>query len=102
MKRVIDGKVYNTETATLIGEDSYGYSSDFSYWSESLYKTRNGAYFIHGEGGARSKWGRQTSQNTWSGGAGIEVLSEGEAIAWCERHQVDADVITRHFEVEDA
>lgn len=101
MKRVINGKVYNTETATEVASDSYGYGNDFHAWDETLYRTPKGAYFLRGSGGARTKWGEQVSQNTWSGGEGIEVLTEAEALEWCERHQVDPDVIAAQFEVEE-
>ena len=40
-KRIIDGKTYNTETSTLLGE----YVGDFL--SEFLFKTRHGAYFTY-------------------------------------------------------
>lgn len=43
-KRIIDGKTYNTETATFIGffEDDEGPGIE-----ESLFKTRHGAFFLH-------------------------------------------------------
>lgn len=102
MKRVINGRVYDTDKAEEIGEASYGNSGDFHSWEETLYKTPKGAYFVAGSGGARSKYSRQISQNTWSGGDGMEVLSSAEALEWCEKHRIDADVISTHFEVEPA
>lgn len=41
MKRIIDGKTYNTETATLIAEIVDDFGSEFS----ALYQTRFGAFF---------------------------------------------------------
>jgi predicted HicB family RNase H-like nuclease len=42
-KRIIDGKTYNTETATQIaGEDHDG---GFYEWADYLYQTRFGAFF---------------------------------------------------------
>lgn len=102
MKRVINGRVYDSDKSELIGECGFGHSGDFNAWEETLYKTSKGAYFVAGSGGPRSRYGRQTSQNTWSGSESIEVLSEGEALAWCERHHIDADTIAQHFEVEPA
>ena len=42
-KRIIDGKTYNTETATQIG----GWTSNEEWWSHGdyLYQTRHGAFF---------------------------------------------------------
>ena len=38
MQKIVNGKKYDTETATLIGEDSYGNTTDFHFWKEALYK----------------------------------------------------------------
>lgn len=102
MQRIIDGKRYNTETATLVASESYGYKGDFRYWDEDLYRTPRGRWFIWGEGGPMSRWARSTGQNSWCGGQGILALSEAEALAWCEQHRINPDTIARHFTVEDA
>lgn len=102
MKKVINGKVYNTETATQIANWDNGiYGSDFQACDETLYVTSKGAYFVHGEGGAMSRWSQPCGSNGTSGGSGIEVLSQAEALEWCENHGVDADVIAEHFEIEE-
>jgi hypothetical protein len=31
----------------------------------------------------------------------MELLSESEALAWCENHDVDADVIAKYFKVQE-
>jgi hypothetical protein len=96
MKRVIDGKVYNTETAVLLHEWYNGHnSSDFNYCEEYLYKTKNGAYFIAGEGGAYSSYASRCG-NSSGYGSGMSVLSKGDAIEWLEKHDGD-DVITEQF-----
>jgi len=97
MKRVIEGKTYNTDTATLIGEASYGNHGDFHAWEEALYRTQKGAFFLVGSGGARTRWGEKVSQNTWSGGEGMEALTPENALIWAEAHNVDADTIAEHF-----
>jgi hypothetical protein len=55
MKRVINGKLYNTETAAMVCEWSYSNRSDFNYKSEELYKTKKGAWFLFKEGGANGE-----------------------------------------------
>lgn len=42
-KRIIDGKTYNTETATQLGR----WQVDEPPREETLFKTRHGAYFLH-------------------------------------------------------
>ena len=96
MKRVINGKMYNTETAELIHESDNGiYGNDFRQCEESLYKTKNGAYFIAGSGGPMSKYA-ESSGNTTSGGHGIEVLTEPEALAWLEQND-GTEAIEEYF-----
>lgn len=102
MKKVIDGKIYNTETATRIANwDNGVYGSDFNACGESLYVTKNGAYFVHGKGGALSRWAVSTGNNGRCGGESIEVLTQKEALRWCEEHDVDADEIAEHFEIKE-
>lgn len=102
MKKVINGKVYNTETATQIANwDNGVYGSDFNACDESLYVTKKGTYFVAGEGGALSRWSESCGSNGRQGGEGMEVLTKAEALEWCETHDVDADTIAEHFEVEE-
>ncbi|HHT9136441.1 MAG TPA: hypothetical protein ACFYEK_04260 [Candidatus Wunengus sp. YC60] len=88
MKQVIDGKLYNTETAELLHEWSNGkFTSDFGHCAEALYKTKKGAYFIAGEGGAMTGYARSCGTNSTCGGSGIRVLTEVEAMEWLENHE---------------
>jgi len=91
MKKVINGKLYNTESAKKLGYWSNGISrSDFQFCEETLYKTRSGQYFLHGEGGPMTKYAVSCGQNSWSGGEHIEPINEDTARKWCEEH-LDAD-----------
>ena len=45
MKKIINGKTYNTETAKEISEWSEGVYRDFTYIGETLYRKRTGEYF---------------------------------------------------------
>lgn len=47
MQAIIKGKIYNTETATLIARgDNDTYPNDCWYLTEALYRTPRGNYFI--------------------------------------------------------
>jgi len=61
MKKIINGKKYDTETATKLGEDCRGYRGDIDFWSEELYRKKTGEFFLYGEGGARSQYNAQVS-----------------------------------------
>ena len=86
MKKIINGKRYNTDTATLIGSTGHGYPGDLEYWTEELYRKKTGEFFLYGEGGPMSKYSRRIGDNEWSGGEEIRPLSLKEAQEWAEEH----------------
>lgn len=102
MKKVINGKMYNTETAKKVG--SWGneyYYNDFRWCAEELYKKKTGEFFLHGNGGAMSKYSVSCGQNSWSGGEEIIPMTDSEAKEWAEKH-LDADEYEEIFgEVEE-
>lgn len=89
MKKVIEGLRYDTATATEVASWSFGYPNDFSHSSETLYRTKSGNYFLHGEGGPASSWREQTGQREWSGGEDILAKDDLEALEWLESHGLD-------------
>jgi hypothetical protein len=93
MKRIINGKTYNTDTATHICDTSNGLpNGDFQAENSDLYVTKNRAYFVAGSGGASTRFSRKTGQNEWGGGAGIIPLGRYEALAECERHGIPEEI----------
>lgn len=100
MKKIIRGRLYDTDTAKMIGYDSYSNSRDFAHWSETLYRKKTGEFFLDGEGGPNSKYAVCTGQNEWSGGEKIIPLTYDEAREWAEEH-LDADTYMQYFEVSD-
>lgn len=89
MKKIINGRLYNTETAKEVGEYSYGGPRDFDGYSETLYQKKTGEFFLFGEGGPNSKYSRQLSYNEIAGDARILPLTWEEARDWAERHLDD-------------
>lgn len=96
MKKIIDGKLYNTETARELGSDSYSNPRDFHWWRETLYQKKTGEFFLHGEGGAATKYAETVGLNEWSGGKRIMPLTYTEATEWAEKH-LDADDYIKIF-----
>lgn len=97
------GKVFNTETAEMIAHYDNGLGSrDFRNLSEGLYITKKGNYFLAGDGGPMTKYAEPCGSNSWGGGSGIEHISKSEALEWCEMHEIDADIIAKYFDVEEA
>lgn len=98
MKKRIDKKLYDTDTALKIAswEELPG---DFSYICETLYRKRSGEYFLHGEGGPRSMYGIQEGSN-FRGGATIVPLTYEQAEKWAEEH-APTDVVLDEFGCEE-
>ena len=101
MKRIINGKAYDTTTARLVGEWYNGRGvTDFDYCEEKLYCKRTGEYFIHGVGGAMSRYAKAAGQSSWTGGERIMPVSYEQAQAWAESN-LDADTYENEFGVVD-
>ena len=102
MKKIINGKMFNTETAEKLGSWDNGFSGrDFQCCSESLYRTKKGVYFLAGEGGPMSKYAEPTG-NSISSGSGIEVIIEEEARQWAEEKLSAAEYEKVFGKVEEA
>ena len=91
MKKIINGKKYDTETASEVGSWSNGGGwRDFSHFEETLYRKKTGEFFLFGEGGPMTKYAVSTGQNSWSGGERIIPLTHENARKWAEEH-LDGD-----------
>lgn len=86
MNRIINGKRYDTETAPAVAENcSRGVSrSDFQWFRETLHKKRTGEFFLHGQGGAMTRYAERVDGNAWQGGEDIIPLNIEQARAWAE------------------
>lgn len=90
MKKIINGKQYNTDTAKDIGSwDNHQYG-DFGFVEETLYQKRTGEFFLYGAGGPASKYAESAGGNNWAGGSQIIPLTWDEAREWAEKH-LDVD-----------
>lgn len=102
MKKVIDGALYSTETAKEIGFWSNDLSSrDFGWCRETLHRTKSGKHFIHGEGGARSRYAQRYG-DMWGNGESIVPLSHAEAMTWAEENLTADEYAAEFGEPEEA
>ena len=91
MKKIINGRVYDTEKARELGTyANYGSWRDFSHLEETLYRKKTGEYFLFGEGGPMTRYAEAEGQNGWSGGKRIMPMTYDEAREWAEEH-LEAD-----------
>jgi hypothetical protein len=104
MKKIINGKRYDTDKATLIGSRTESNPTDFRWIDESLYVTpRSRQYFLAGEGGAMTQYSVPVDNNARGGGSKIIPLTQAQALEWAETY-LDADDVEEHFSdlIEDA
>lgn len=90
MRRTINGKRYDTEKAKWIAfhdNEPMVTPQDFHWFSEVLYKTPRGNWFLCGEGNALTRY---------SGGVKFIPMSEKDALDWCEQTE-NEEVIAEHF-----
>jgi hypothetical protein len=91
MKKIINGKVYDTEKAERVGSwSNAGSWRDFQHIEEELYRKITGEYFLHGQGGPMTQYAKAEGQNSWTGGERIMPMTFLEAREWAEEH-LDGD-----------
>ena len=96
MRKIINGKIYDTQTANIIGQYDNGYGSgDFKIISEDLYKSTKGSYFLHGRGGPLSAYATQIGNGRGYGEA-LVPMSKQNALDWCQ----DRELINSKIEAE--
>lgn len=100
MRKIIDGKLYNTETSEYLGSNQEYFRSDFRYYSEELYRTKKGKYFLAGEGNGLSKYSKKYDDG-WGPGEAIILLTEEEAKEWVENHLSVNDYLEIFDEIEE-
>ena len=101
MKKIINGKLYNTQSATLLASyDNRCLPNDFRYVEEALYRKKTGEFFLYAYGGPMSIYA-ESLENCSRGSERIIPMSESEAREWAEAY-ADADKYMEIFgEVEE-
>ena len=100
MKKIIEGKMYNTETAKEVFKWDNGNYGKFEYCEEALYKKKTGEFFLYGYGGPMSKYAISRGNET-SSGEEINPLTEKEAKKWLEKKGDTKTYIETFGEVEE-
>jgi len=92
MKKIRDGKKYDTETAELIASWQNSYNpNDFHFESEDLYRTKAGNWFIVGEGGPLTDYAQQCGSGQ-CGGNQLKIIDGPQVVAWLERTENYSDL----------
>ncbi len=101
MKKIINGKLYNTQTANgLASWDNHCQPGNFNYVEEILYRKRSGEFFLYAYGGAMSIYAERF-ENGSCGSSHIIPLTEAEAREWAESHVTGDKYMEIFGEVEE-
>jgi len=86
MKKIIDGKIYDTENAEEIASFSFSRHGACDYLKEILYVADDRKIFIYGEGGAISKYTTVDDNGEFHGSSTIHAFCIGEMIEWFDAY----------------
>lgn len=87
MKKIINGKKYDTDTAREVAHVEAIPEGDRSArYEETLYQKRTGEYFLYGWGGALSRYANISSTGGMSPGRKFIPLTFEQARDWGERN----------------
>lgn len=101
MKKVVQGVLCDTDTAKMLGEYEHDCKSSFHWYTERLYRTKSGKYFLHGEGHAASPYAKKVAQSEWAPGEAIKLLPPEAARQWAEDHLDAGEYIAAFGEPEE-
>ena len=76
MQKTIRKRVYDTETAARLSSYNVSFYGDPAGYSETLYKTEDGHFFLHLLGGEESPYPKET----------LKPLSAANAEKWLADH----------------
>ena len=98
MRKIIDKKIFDTETSEKIAEWDNGlYGNDFYRCEETLYVTQKGNYFLYlyGSGGPASKYAKSQG-NTSCSSEDIMFLTKEGVKDWLAKHN-EIDILEKLF-----
>ena len=106
MRAIIGGKRYNTEakfTEAIADHESGNGRTDFRYYSEVLYRTNHGTWFLAGEGHGMSRYGTTHSDGSRGWGERIVPIDADEAMTWLEERG-ETEALETYFadQIEEA
>jgi hypothetical protein len=102
MKRVIDGKRYDSDNAVKVCDIWEGSRSDFTHLDCTLYQTkRSKAFFLAGRGGAMTRFSHTCQDGSVCGGEKIIPLAVSEARLYVEKYG-KPETVEEFFEVVEA
>lgn len=88
MKKVINGRMYNTITAQKMAtraKKREEMQAHWAYWEEALYMKKTGEFFLYATGGPSSCYRDKNAAGLFTSGEKILPLTDSEAAEWCHQ-----------------
>lgn len=86
MRKIIKNKKYDTDTARKVATRTEYMGYVDKYIRETLYQKKTGEYFLHGQGGADTKYGKYKGDTLWEAGQKITPFTPDQARDWADFH----------------
>lgn len=86
MRAIVNGKLYDTETANLIASHEHVEVGFLFFIRQQLYITRDGEYFLFGQPGGDSRYRYEEAPRKWVAGWRIDPISYDEAREWLKEN----------------
>ena len=92
MRKVIDGKCYDTATAEQVYRHDNGIGPhDFRFRAKTLFLTRNGRWFLFHEGGPMTDMAQPSGGNGYCAGQDIEAIADDDAFGFLVAHSEESN-----------
>ena len=91
MRKVVKGKVVDTERMQKLAEVRFGNLADYNYvWETLFYDPESKLFYLYGRGGAASRYAEAVGVNQWSEGEKLMKITKGLALQWLEENGITA------------
>lgn len=89
MRKVVKGKVVDTERMQKLAEVRFGNLNDYNYvWESLFYDPDSKSFYLYGRGGAASRYAEAVGVNQWSEGEKLMKITKGLALLWLEENGI--------------
>ena len=89
MRKVVKGKVVDTEKMVKLAEVRFGSVNDYNYvWETLFYDPESKLFYLYGRGGAASRYAEAVGVNQWSEGEKLMKITKGLALQWLEENGI--------------
>ncbi len=89
MRKVVKGKVVDTERMQKLAEVRFGNLTAYIYvWESLFYDPDSKLLYLYGRGGPASRYAEPVGIDQWSEGEKLLRLTKGLALQWLEENQI--------------